>query len=120
METSGRLWQHYRDEPSLNIAGLLSILLIIIKVFKSNVSKITGKFCAAGAKDVEIMVSLRFLSNFWRALETPLINFEIDLILTWSANYVISTTTNHAISNAKLYVPVANLSTQDITIGIKF
>ena len=95
-------------------------MLIIIKVFKSNVNKITGKLCAAGAKDVEIMVSLRFLCNFWRALETPLINFEIDLLLAWSANYVISTTTNHAIINAKLYVPVATLSTQDITIGIKF
>ena len=35
------------------------------------------------------MVQLKYLSNFWRTLETPLINCEIELILTWSRNRVI-------------------------------
>ena len=35
------------------------------------------------------MVPLEYLSNFWRTLEMPLINCEIELILTWSANFVI-------------------------------
>ena len=35
------------------------------------------------------MVPLEYLSNFWRTLEMPLINCEIGLILTWSANFVI-------------------------------
>ena len=35
------------------------------------------------------MVPLKYLSNFWRTLEMPLINCEIELILTWSANFVI-------------------------------
>ena len=46
--------------------------------------KITGKTPAAGnEKDVEIMVPLKYLSNFWRTLEMPLINCEVNLILTW-------------------------------------
>ena len=43
--------------------------------------KITGKTPAAGnEKDVEIMVPLKYLSNFWRTLKMPLINFEVNLI----------------------------------------
>ena len=34
------------------------------------------------------MVPIKYLSNFWRALKIPLINCEINLILTWSANCV--------------------------------
>ena len=35
-------------------------------------------------KNVEIAVSLKYLSNFWRTLEMPLINCEVNLLLTWS------------------------------------
>ena len=65
------------------------------------------------------MVPLKYLSNFWRILEMPLINCEINLILTWSANCVIVSTNvanqnaTFAITNTKLYVPVVTLSTQD-------
>ena len=30
-------------------------------------------------ENVEIMVPLKYLSNFWRTLEMPLINFEVEL-----------------------------------------
>ena len=70
-------------------------------------------------KNVEIMIPLKYLSNFWRTLETPLINCEINLILTWSTNCVI-VSTNVANQNSKLevidtklYVPVVTLSIQD-------
>ena len=65
------------------------------------------------------MVSLKYLSNFWKTLEMPLINFEINLILTWSANCIIASNTvadratTFAITDSKLYVPVVTLSTQD-------
>ena len=73
-KTSGSLWQYYRDEPNDNLANSES--------FKFKV-KITGKTPAAGnEKDVEIMVSLKYLSNFWRTLEMPLINSEVNIILT--------------------------------------
>ena len=41
-------------------------------------------------KNVEIMVPLKYLSNFWRTLQMPLINCEVNLILTWSSNCVIT------------------------------
>ena len=73
---SGSLWQYYRDEPNDNLADSES--------FKSEI-KITGETpVAANEKDVEIMVPLKYLSNFWRTLEMPLINCEVNLILTWS------------------------------------
>ena len=50
-------------------------------------------------KNVEIMVPLKYLSNFWKTLEMPLINCEINLILTWSTNGVI-VSTNVANQNA--------------------
>ena len=65
------------------------------------------------------MVPLRYLSNFWRALEMPLISCEIDLILTWSTNCVIVSTNvanqnvTFEITDTNLYVPVVTLSTQD-------
>ena len=106
--TIGSLWQYYRDEPNDNLAGSKSC--------KSKI-KITGKTPAAGnEKDVEIMVSLKYLSNFWRTLEIPLINCEVNLILTWSATCVISNSTGAGtfeITDTKLYVPVVTLSTQD-------
>ena len=65
------------------------------------------------------MVPLKYLSNFWRTLEMPLINCEVNLILTWSANCVIVYTdvanqgATFTITKTRLYVPVVILSTQD-------
>ena len=51
--------------------------------------KITGKSSAnANTNDVKITVPIKYSSNFWRIHEMPLINFEINLILTWSENSV--------------------------------
>ena len=67
-KTSGSLWQYYRDEPNDNLADSES--------FKSKI-KITGKTPNNGnEKDVEIMVPLKYLSNFWRTLEILLVNCE--------------------------------------------
>ena len=65
------------------------------------------------------MVPLKYLSNFGRTLEMPLINYEIELILTWPANCVIIYTDidnqvpTFTITETDLYVPVVTLSTQD-------
>ena len=107
-KTSGSLWQYYRDEPNDNLANSES--------FKFKV-KITGKTPAAdNEKDVEIMVPLKYLSNFWRTLEMPLINCEVNLILTWSSTCVINNSTGAGtfeITDTKLYVPVVTLSTKE-------
>ena len=107
-KTSGSLYQYYRDDPNDNITQSES--------FKSKI-KITGKTLAAGnTKDVEIIVPLKYLSHFWKTLEMPLINCEVNLILTWSRDCVITNSTGvgkFAITDTKLYVPVVTLSTQD-------
>ena len=65
------------------------------------------------------MVPLKYLSNFWRTLEIPIINCEINLSLTWSTNCVIVSTNivnqnaTFEITDTKLYVLVLTLSTQD-------
>ena len=84
-KTSESLWQYYKDDPNDNIENSES--------FKSKI-KITGKTHNNGnTKDIEIIVPLKYLSNFWRTLEMPLINGEVNLILTWSKNCVITNST---------------------------
>ena len=67
--------------------------LVDSESFKSKI-KITGKTRDNGnTKEVEIIVPLKYLSNFWRTLEVPLINCEVKLILTWSSTFVITNST---------------------------
>ena len=105
---SGSLWQHYKDDANNNIKQSES--------FKPKM-RITGKTPAAGnTKDVETIVPLKYVRNFWRTLEMPLINCEVNLILTWSKDCVITNSEGEAkfaITETKLYVPVVTLSTQD-------
>ena len=67
------------------------------------------------------MVPRRYISNFWRTLEMPLINCEVNLILTWSSTCVIASVIvanqapTFAITDTKLYVPVVTLSAQENT-----
>ena len=83
--------------------------------------KFTGQIGNNGRRNVEIMVPLKYLSNFWRILEMPLINCEVNLILTWSSTCVLIATgvpnqaATFAITDTKLYVPVVTLSTQENT-----
>ena len=73
-ETFGSLQQYYKDGINDNIADYES--------FKSKV-KITGKTSVyRNINNAEIIVPLKSLSNFWKILEMPLINCEVNLILT--------------------------------------
>ena len=107
-KTSGSLWQYYNDIPNDKLARSESFKYKVI---------ITGKTPADGnTKDAEIIVPLKYLSNFWRTLETPLINCEVNLILTWYKDCVITNSTGEgkfAITETKLYVPVVILSTNE-------
>ena len=119
-KTSGSLWQYCKDIPAVDNNNNA-----IVNFVENNPTdsfnfrvKMTGQTGDDGTKNVEIMVPLKYLSNFWRTLEMPLINCEINLILKWSANCVF-VSTNVANQNAtfsidaKLHVPVVTLSTQD-------
>ena len=65
------------------------------------------------------MVPLKYLSDFWRTLEIPLINCELELILDWSSSCVIiyinvaNQVPTFTITQTNLYVPVVTLSTHD-------
>ena len=126
-KTSGSLWQYCKQIPAVdnndNIVNFGGANATNSFNFKT---KITGQASAdnndgniAGRVDVEIMVPLKHLSNFWRTLEMPLINCEIELILDWSANCVIIYTDvdnevpTLTTTETNLYAPVVTLSTED-------
>ena len=102
------MWQYYRDDRNDNREES--------ELFKLKMN-ITGKSTATGnTKDFKITVHLKYLSNFWRALEMLLTNCETNLILIWSENYVIfagTGATKIKVKDAKLYVSVVTLSAQD-------
>ena len=84
-KTTGSLWQYCKDIPALNANNAVTAFDAnnFTDSFNFKV-KITGRTGKDETKDVEIMVPLKYLSNFWRTLEVPLINCEVNLILTWS------------------------------------
>ena len=79
------------DKPSSGAAGNINYSIKHSKSFDYKTS-ITGKLEGSSVEedDVEIVVPLKYLSNFWRTLHIPLINCEISLNLTWSKNCVIT------------------------------
>ena len=84
MQKHPELYGNTTDEPNDNLADAES--------FKSKI-KIRGKTPKNdNEKDVEIMVPSKYLSNFWRTLEMPLINCEVNLILTWSTCVITNST----------------------------
>ena len=120
IQTSGILWQYCRNELALNDDGAIADFTATTAVTDSFkiTKKITGQTGNNGPKDVEIIVPLKYLSNFWRALEMSLINCEINLDLNWSKKCVIvansaNQATTISMTVTKPYVPVVTLSTQD-------
>ena len=120
-KTSGCLWQNYKDIPAVDdgcgIVGFNGANATYSFNFKT---KITGQTDNNGEiNNIEIMVPLKYLGNFWRTLEILLNNCEVNLILTWSANCTIIYTDTadqiptFTITETKLYNSVVTLSTQD-------
>ena len=140
-KTVGSLYNYYRDELSDDADNNFDN----IKVVNSNIfiykNKIIGDTynVNAGAQgydvnknrtqEVELAIPLKYLGNFWRALNIPLISCEVFLELKWDKNCVITsleqrdigggnrdnapTGATLAINDCKLYVPVATLSKDD-------
>ena len=91
LKTSGSSWEYYRDEPDLNKAGGIIKFPVddnnsVLFKFKEEITSQTGD---DSTRDVEVMVPLIYLNEFWRNPEMTLINCEINLIQTWSANCVM-------------------------------
>ena len=137
-KTTGSLWNYYRDEPNSGLGGDNKNKNYSINDSKSFDYKasITGKLEDNNAEkdDVKIVVPIKYLSNFWRTLDIPIINCEVSLTLTWSKNCVLiskatrnddpdadpavdetnnPTNATFKITVCKLYVPVATLSAEN-------
>ena len=89
-KTYGSLWQYCKDIPAVDddnaIVNFINKNLTLSFNFKA---KMMGQTGDDGTRNVEIMVPIKYLSNFWRTLEIPLINCEVNLILTWSKDCVV-------------------------------
>ena len=77
------MWNYYRDEPSNPLSSNSESL-------PENNDSLTN---------VKLVIPLKYLSNFWRSLNIPLINCEVELILTWSKNCVLADMTERDVGN---------------------
>ena len=119
-DTSGSLWQLKRDEqPINNNVAFINLTAENSSPFKYK-SNLIGNIVADGAngkiEGVKITVPLKYLSNFWRSLEIPLINCKVELSLKWYENCILSSAGDNAtftITDTKLYVPIVTLSAED-------
>ena len=133
-KTTGSLWNHYKDEPNSSVsANNITHSILNSKSFdyKANFMENGVAHNNLTKNDVKVVAPLKHLSNFWRSLNIPLINCEVELILNWFKNCVlIDKLTREADYNAdpdvyqidnpentifeikdtKLYVPVVTLS----------
>ena len=81
-----------------------------------------------GKNETEVVIPLKHLSNFWKTLSIPLINCEIEIVLTWSKNCVLADMTaannpptglEFQITDTKLYVQVVTLSKENDKIFLE-
>ena len=141
-KTIGSLYNYYRDELSDDTDDNN---FDHIKVVNSNTFKYKNKIIGNaynvnagadgydvnknGTQEVKLAIPLKYLGNFWRALNIPLISCEVSLELKWDKNCVITsleqrdigegnrdnapTGATLAINDCKLYVPAVTLSKDD-------
>ena len=127
-KTTRILWNYHRNEPKSGAEGNINYSIKDSKSFNYKTS-ITGKLEGNNVEkdDVKFFLPFKYLSNFWRTLDMPLINCEESLTLTWSENCVLTskatrdgdpdanpaedeinnpTNAKFKIIDCKLYVPV--------------
>ena len=139
-KTSGSLFNYHRDEPSELIIGdgdnTINISIRNSKSFDYKTNIIGNLDIGEDEKeDVTFAIPLKYLGNFWRSLDIPLINCEITLILSWYKECVLvgralrnapnpqpnppiaaiesPTSARFEITYCKLYVPVVTLSAEN-------
>ena len=133
-KTTDSLWNYYRDEASDPLSSNFESFKYKTNIQGNTYNVGTGKegynANKVGKNETEVVVLLKHLSNFWKSLNIPLINCEVELILTWSKNCVLADMTVRAaqgdnpaivaptelefkITDTKLYVPVVSLSKEN-------
>ena len=116
-DSTGSLYQFKRDEPpddNANVGNATTSLVYKSKLIKGTTDN--------NVNNVKLVVPLKYVSNFFRSLELPLVNSKIDFELTWhtdcmisSANAAAGQVVSSMITNTKLYVPAVTFSTKDNT-----
>ena len=140
-KTTGRLWIYYRDEPSdrlsadsesfkhkTSITGkTYNIDEKIIYNIDNEVDNPEYNANKVGKNETKVVIPLKYLSNFWKTLNIPLINCELELMFTLSKIFILPDMTvrdaesdnpaiiaptglEFKITDTKLYVPVVSLS----------
>ena len=116
-DSSANLYQYKRDEPP-DGDPIPNLAVDNSSSFKYKVNLLGNPDLdgAIAKRSVKVVVPLKYLSNFFRSLEMPLINRKIKLNLTWKKECVLSTDAGDAvfiINDTKMYVPVVTLSKED-------
>ena len=117
-DTSGSLGKFKRDEVPANDADLTDTNSDSFK-YKTALAVKTANAVNnrnSSVKNTTIVVPLKYLRNFWRSLELPLINGKIHLELNWIEDCILSSAGDSSILkiiDAKLHVPIFTLSTED-------
>ena len=132
-KTIGSLYNYYRDELSDNANDNNFNYIKVVNSNRFNYkNKIINNTNNAGTKDIELAIPLKYLGNFWRSLNIPLISCEVSLELKWDKNCVITSLEQRVIAGADppardneptgasleitkciLYVPAVTLSKDD-------
>ena len=146
-KTIGSLYNYYRDEltndniPANNVFN--NIRVVNSNTFKCKHKIISNTYNVAadvpgydanknGTQTIELAIPLKYLGNFWRALDMPLISCEVSLELKWNKNCIMTsleqraidennlpnrdgapTGATLAINDCKIYIPVVTLSKDD-------
>ena len=94
-------------------------MVLIMLIHLTSNKQLKVKQVTMAQKNVETAVPLKYLSNFLKTLELPLIKCEINFILTWSANCLMLSgnkskqAATFTITDTKRYVTVITLSGED-------
>ena len=116
-DSSATLYQYKRDEPP-EANAINDLTTDTSSSFKYKVELLGNPVLDGNIakRSLKVVVPLKYLSNFFRSLEMPLINCKIKLNLTWKKECVLSTAagaTVFIINDTKMYVPVVTLSKED-------
>ena len=114
-DSTGSLYYFKRDEPPANNGDIAADTISLVYKVK----------LIEGADDnhtqsIKLVVPLKYLSNFFRSLEMPLLNCKVNSSLLWSKDCLVSSENAVAgqvlefiIDKTELYVQIVTLSTKD-------
>ena len=85
---TGTLWNYYKDEPYYPLSSISESFKYKTSVTGNTYNLVSSDAdydaTKVGKNGTKVVIPLKHLSRFWRTLNMPLINCELELILTWS------------------------------------